>query len=75
MLMWLAGIAAAVLVVCLLTTAWVCENHLDRAWDEELGCTCGAGDPCVGNRSPDIDAGIEESDVSKVLCECVRREN
>ena len=22
---------------------WVCENHPDRAWHEELGCMCGAG--------------------------------
>ena len=29
-------------------------------------CTCGAGDPCVCNRSADIDAGIEEPDVSKI---------
>jgi hypothetical protein len=54
---------------------WVCENHPDRVWDEELGCQCGAGNPCVCNRSADIDAGIEEPDVSKVLCEDVRREN
>lgn len=25
---------------------WVCENHSNRAWDEEIGCQCGAGMPC-----------------------------
>lgn len=27
---------------------WVCENHLDRPWDDSKpgGCTCGAGAPC-----------------------------
>jgi len=54
---------------------WVCENHPTRVWDEKLGCQCGAGMPCVCNRSPDIDAGIEEPDVSQILGEDVRREN
>jgi hypothetical protein len=30
---------------------WVCENHPDRTWDAELGCTCGAGVPCKCNDS------------------------
>ncbi len=46
---------------------WVCENHPDRAWDEELGCVCGAGDPCVFNRSDDVKWGIEEPDVSQII--------
>ncbi|MDE5466040.1 hypothetical protein [Bradyrhizobium sp. CSS354] len=46
---------------------FVCENHPDRAWSEELGCQCGAGDPCACNRSLDIDAGIEEPDVSHII--------
>ena len=25
---------------------WVCEEHDDRAWDEDVGCQCGAGMPC-----------------------------
>jgi hypothetical protein len=25
---------------------WVCENHPNRAWSDELGCQCGAGMPC-----------------------------
>jgi hypothetical protein len=48
---------------------WVCENHPDRAWSEELGCECGAGMPCECNRSPDIDAGLEEPDVSQVIAD------
>jgi hypothetical protein len=46
---------------------FVCENHPDRAWSEELGCQCGAGDPCACNSSPDIDAGIEEPDASQII--------
>ena len=30
---------------------WVCENHPDRAWSDELGCMCGAGMPCECNRA------------------------
>jgi hypothetical protein len=30
---------------------WVCENHPEKAWDDELGCTCGAGMPCHCNDS------------------------
>lgn len=26
---------------------WVCENHMDRPWnDKPGGCMCGAGAPC-----------------------------
>jgi hypothetical protein len=42
---------------------FVCENHPDRAWSHELGCQCGAGDPCACNRSPDI----EEPDASQII--------
>jgi hypothetical protein len=28
---------------------WVCENHPDMAFDDELGCTCGEGIPCACN--------------------------
>jgi hypothetical protein len=30
-------------------TGWVCENHPDRAWHDELGCMCNAGQPCRCN--------------------------
>jgi hypothetical protein len=39
---------------------WVCENHPDGAWHEELGCMCGAGMQCKCNSG-------EELDVSQVL--------
>jgi hypothetical protein len=42
---------------------WVCENHPDRAWSEELGCQCGAGMPCICNRTD----GIDEPDVSGIF--------
>jgi hypothetical protein len=29
---------------------FVCENHPDLAWSEELGRQCGAGEPCERNR-------------------------
>jgi len=50
-----------------------CENHPNRVWDKKPGCQCGAGMPCVCNRSPDIDAGIGEPDLSQILSEDVRR--
>src|SRR4051812_21501458 len=31
-----------------------------------IGCQCGAGEPCACNRSPDINAGIEEPDSSRI---------
>jgi hypothetical protein len=40
---------------------WVCENHPTRAWDEMLGCTCGAGDPCPVCNKPQE---FEEPDFS-----------
>ena len=30
---------------------WVCENHPDKPYDDELGCTCGDGIPCACNDS------------------------
>jgi hypothetical protein len=42
---------------------WVCENHPDRPWDDELGCTCGAGTPCECNSAE----GHEEPDISQVI--------
>jgi hypothetical protein len=42
---------------------WVCENHPTRAWDEKLGCQCGAGMPCACQNAN----GLEQPDVSKVL--------
>ena len=41
---------------------WVCENHPDRAWHDELGRTYGAGEPCECNRA-------DEPDVSEVTIE------
>jgi hypothetical protein len=32
---------------------WVCENHPDKAWHDEVGCTCGAGMPCQCNQEGD----------------------
>ena len=32
---------------------WVCENHPDKVWDEDLGCQCGAGMPCECQRCLD----------------------
>ena len=29
-----------------LGVGWVCENHPNRVWDDDLGCQCGAGMPC-----------------------------
>jgi hypothetical protein len=43
---------------------WVCENHPNRAWSEDLGCQCGAGMPCECNREndvPDTSQIIEET--------------
>jgi hypothetical protein len=44
---------------------WVCENHPDRAWDDELGCTCGAGEPCRCNAVGE--PGVDEPDISQVI--------
>jgi len=43
-------------------SGWVCENHADRAWSDELGCMCGAGMPYKCNRTnePDTSQVIEE---------------
>jgi hypothetical protein len=43
-------------------TGWVCENHPDKPWDDEMGCTCGAGLPCECNtgEEPDIRQVIEK---------------
>ena len=38
-------------------------NHPRQAWDEKLGCQCGAGMPCECQRASDL----ETPDVSKVL--------
>jgi hypothetical protein len=46
---------------------WVCENHPDRAWDDELGCTCGAGEPCKCNLVGE--PGVDEPDISQVVME------
>jgi hypothetical protein len=42
---------------------WLCENHLDKPWDAELGCVCGAGVPCKCNET----GGVDELDVSQVI--------
>jgi hypothetical protein len=34
---------------------WVCENHPDHAWHDELGCQCGAGEPCRCNKADEPD--------------------
>jgi hypothetical protein len=45
---------------------WVCENHPDRAWSEELGCRYGPGMPCKCNRT-------DEPDTSEVFTEEISR--
>jgi hypothetical protein len=45
---------------------WVCENHPDRAWDEDLGCRCGEGMPCECQGPQD---GTDEPDISVVIDE------
>jgi hypothetical protein len=42
---------------------WVCENHPRRAWDERIGCQCGAGMPCECQRAN----GLEQPDVNNIL--------
>lgn len=42
---------------------WVCENHPERAWDEEMGCQCGPGMPCECQQAN----GLEQRYVSKVM--------
>jgi hypothetical protein len=46
---------------------WVCENHPDRPWDDELGCTCGAGTPCKCNMAGG--PAVDEPDISQVIIE------
>ena len=46
---------------------WVCENHPNRAGDDELGCTCGAGEPCKCNMEGE--PGVDELDISQVVIE------
>jgi hypothetical protein len=48
--------------VCL-GIGWVCENHPDKPWDDEIGCTCGAGTPCSCNSAE----GHEEPDITQVI--------
>ena len=42
---------------------WVCENHPERAWDEALGCQCGAGMLCECQHAD----GLEPPDISKIM--------
>lgn len=41
----------------------ICENHPDKAWDEEIGCERGAGMPCVCNSMDEV--GLGELTVAK----------
>jgi hypothetical protein len=43
---------------------WVCENHPKRAWDEELGCQCGAGMPCKCQGALD---GIDDPVILEII--------
>ena len=45
---------------------WVCENHPDKVWSEEVegGCQCGAGMPCECNRAPD---DFEVTDIEGII--------
>jgi hypothetical protein len=43
---------------------------LERAWDAELGCTCGAGMPCECNSADEPDTSeviFEETDIHAAL--------
>ena len=42
---------------------WVCENHPERAWDQEAGCQCGAGMPCECQHA----SGMEEPNTRGVI--------
>jgi hypothetical protein len=47
---------------------WVCENHPDRAWHEELGCMCGPEMPCKCNSGEELDVSqvlVDEQDVTR----------
>jgi hypothetical protein len=44
---------------------WVCENHPNLPWSDEIGCQCGAGMVCSCNRAGE--PGIDEPDVSQVI--------
>jgi hypothetical protein len=43
----------------------VCENR--RPWDDDLGCTRGAGTPCKCNMASE--PGIDEPNMSQVIIE------
>jgi hypothetical protein len=50
---------------------WVCENHPNLPWHDELGCQCGAGMPCSCNRRdpPDTTNVIAKENIRLVLVE------
>src|SRR3978361_1648054 len=41
-----------------LGVGWVCENHIDKPWDDDLGCICGAGLPCECNIGEDPETRV-----------------
>jgi hypothetical protein len=49
-----------------LGVGWVCENHPNMPWDDELGCSCGAGLPCECNIGDE--SGVDQPDISQVNC-------
>jgi hypothetical protein len=44
----------------------ICENHTNVPWDDEIGCTCGAGRPCECNSGdePEPSSRRQKSDTS-----------
>jgi hypothetical protein len=53
-------------LICL-GVGWVCENHIDKPWCDDLGCTCGAGLPCECNVGDE--PGIDEVDIRRIFQE------
>ena len=46
-------------------TGWVCENHPSLPWDDDLGCTCGAGVPCECNKAGEF--GVDEPRITHIM--------
>jgi hypothetical protein len=66
---FLCGVEVAMDAKCLICfgIGWVCENHPNLAWHQDLGCVCGAGMPCECNRAGE--PGVEEPDTSQLISE------
>jgi hypothetical protein len=53
-------------LICL-GIGWFCENHPNLPWDDELGYTCGAGEPRKCNMVGE--PGVDEPEISQVIIE------